>query len=123
MFGGHPVRQSFISVIVIYGLHMNYIDLPTTPPTGDGRPDSCAGQAEPRRMLARALARQKRLACFPGSGLPPEREPCELLCEDHVGTYALPYLCQWSDGAWRSVKTGTPVKGGVVAWRRRPDPS
>jgi hypothetical protein len=40
-----------------------------------------------------------------------------LLCEDHVGTYALPYLCEWSGGVWRNLRTGEPVKCGVVAWR------
>jgi len=31
------------------------------------------------------------------------------LCEDHVGTYTLPYLCHWSNGAWRSAGRGEPV--------------
>lgn len=68
-------------------------------------------------------ARQQRLASFPGEGVPPDGEPCELLCEDHVGTYTLPYLCLWSEGSWRNIKTGTPVKAGVVAWRRRSESS
>jgi hypothetical protein len=41
----------------------------------------------------RVAARQQRLAAFPGQGTPPGGVVCELLCEDHVGTYALPYLC------------------------------
>lgn len=66
----------------------------------------------------RIAARMKRLDDYPGEGLPPPGTACELLCEDHVGTYALPYLCQWSDGTWRNIKTGEPVIGGVVAWRK-----
>ena len=65
----------------------------------------------------RVAARQKRLAAFPGNGTPLGDVGCELLCEDHVGTYTLPYLCHWSNGAWRRVGTGEPVKGGVVGWR------
>jgi hypothetical protein len=47
----------------------------------------------------RAAARQQRLAAFPGEGIPPEDIACQLLCEDHVGTYTLSFLCQWSNGA------------------------
>jgi hypothetical protein len=65
----------------------------------------------------RAAARQQRLAAFPGEGTPSSEVACELLCEDHVGTYTLPYLCQWADGTWRSVSTAEPVKAGVVGWR------
>jgi hypothetical protein len=66
---------------------------------------------------ARSLARQKRLDDYPGEGTPPGSRACELLCEDHVGTYELPYACHWSGGAWRNLKTDEPVMGGVVAWR------
>jgi SAM-dependent methyltransferase len=30
----------------------------------------------------------------------------ELLCEDHVGTYVLPFPCRWSSGDWESVEIG-----------------
>jgi hypothetical protein len=65
----------------------------------------------------RAAARQRRLAAFAGEGAPPAGKACQLLCEDHVGTYTLPYLCHWSDGTWRNVSTEEPVKTGVVGWR------
>ena len=68
------------------------------------------------KMSKRAVARQQRLASYPGEGVPPADKACELLCEDHVGTYALPYLCYWS-GTWRSLQTGERVKAGVVGWR------
>jgi hypothetical protein len=57
------------------------------------------------------------LAEFTGEGTPPIGRACELLCEDHVGTYALPYRCHWIEGTWRKAGTGEPVKAGVVAWR------
>jgi len=38
----------------------------------------------------RVAARKQRLAAFPGEGSPPADTACELLCEDHVGTYRLP---------------------------------
>jgi len=65
----------------------------------------------------RIAARRLRLAAFPGEGTPPANQACELLCEDHVGTYTLPYPCYWAKGSWRSAKTGEPVKAGVVGWR------
>ncbi|RAI42535.1 hypothetical protein CH341_19060 [Rhodoplanes roseus] len=66
-------------------------------------------------------SRQHRLDAFPGEGVPPPGAACELLCEDHIGTYALPYPCQWRDGGWQNLETGVPVKAGVVAWRRLAD--
>ena len=68
-------------------------------------------------MSKRIAARQQRLAAFPGEGTPPADQACEFLCEDHVVTYTLPYLCYWAKGTWRSVKTGEPVKVRVVGWR------
>jgi hypothetical protein len=69
------------------------------------------------QVSKRIAARQKHLAKFPGEGTPPDAVACELLCEDHVGTYTLPYLCHWSGGTWRSVGTKEPVKAGLVGWR------
>ena len=68
-------------------------------------------------MSKRAAARQRRLAEFPGEGMPPVGQAGHLLCEDHVGTYTLPYLCHWLDGTWRKVGAQEPVKSGVGGWR------
>ena len=38
--------------------------------------------------------REKRLAQFDGNGEPPPHELVEVLCEDHSGTYQLPFRCQ-----------------------------
>lgn len=70
-----------------------------------------------------ALARQIRLDDFPGEGAPPVDVPCDVLCEDHVGTYRLPFPCSWSGEFWRNAKTGEPIEGAVVAWRIKTSPA
>ena len=82
-------------------------DMPLEPQDRLGSPKSQAAKAN----------RQQRLDEFGEGGEPPAGEPVELLCEDHVGTYTLPYLCHWSDGTWRNASTEEPVKTGVVGWR------
>jgi hypothetical protein len=71
----------------------------------------------PKSRAARA-SRQQRLDHFGGEGEPPAGEPIELLCEDHVGTYVVPFPCQWVDRAWRNFKSGEPIEARVVGWRR-----
>jgi hypothetical protein len=61
--------------------------------------------------------RQERLDAFPSKAERPAGQPFELLCEDHIGTYVLPFLCHWTDDAWRSIETGTAVDAVVVGWR------
>jgi hypothetical protein len=61
--------------------------------------------------------REKRLAQFDGSGDPPTDQPVEVLCEDHSGTYQLPFACRWIEGQWRNDKTGSAVEATVVGWR------
>ena len=46
--------------------------------------------------------RQQRINNFNSDGEPPAGYWMELLCEDHNGTYVLPFPCLWVDGAWRS---------------------
>ena len=46
--------------------------------------------------------REKRLAEFNGAGEPPPDQPVQVLCEDHSGTYQLPFACRFVDGAWRN---------------------
>jgi hypothetical protein len=38
--------------------------------------------------------RQQRLDAFVHEGDPPADQPLELLCEDHVGTYVIPFPCR-----------------------------
>jgi hypothetical protein len=61
--------------------------------------------------------RQERIDAFTHLGVPPADQPLELLCEDHVGTYVIPFLCRWSSGAWHSVDTNSPIEATVIGWR------
>ena len=70
-----------------------------------------------------AIARQFRLDDVPGEGTPPVDVPCDVLCEDHVGTYRLPFPCEWSGEFWRNAKTGDAIEGTVVAWRLKSSPA
>lgn len=48
---------------------------------------------------------------------PPSKQPAELLCEDHCGTYALPFPCEWADGGWRNSITAAAIDASVIGWR------
>jgi hypothetical protein len=61
--------------------------------------------------------RQERIDDFDHEGSPPTDEPLEILCEDHVGTYVIPFLCQWSDGTWQNAKTRRRIEATVLGWR------
>jgi hypothetical protein len=58
--------------------------------------------------------RQERMDAFVHEGMPPTDQPLKILCEDHVGTYVIPFLCRWHDGVWRSVKTDSPIEAAVI---------
>jgi hypothetical protein len=60
--------------------------------------------------------REFRLSEFNQSP-PPEGEHLLLLCEDHSGTYTLPFKCVWRDGAWYGVEKTKPLEAKVVGWR------
>jgi hypothetical protein len=62
--------------------------------------------------------RQARLSAFPSEPERPEGQVFEILCEDHVGTYALPFLCRWRDGDWWSAESGERIDAKVIGWRR-----
>jgi len=61
--------------------------------------------------------RQQRLDAYTHDGPPPQDQPFELLCEDHVGTYVIPFLCRWCNGAWQSLETNDRIEATVVGWR------
>jgi hypothetical protein len=48
---------------------------------------------------------------------PPPGQPLQLLCEDHNGTYFLPFRCEWRDGAWYASDKTNPLEARVVGWR------
>jgi hypothetical protein len=62
--------------------------------------------------------RQQRLDDFDGDGEPPAGEPIELLCEDHCGTYVVPFPCHRVNDTWRSMKSGKGIETTVIGWRR-----
>jgi len=65
------------------------------------------------------VTRQERIDDFTHEGTPPPGQGRELLCEDHVGTYVIPFLCRWRGGAWQNVETSDPIEAIVVGWRVR----
>jgi hypothetical protein len=62
--------------------------------------------------------RQERIDAFDHEGSPPQDQPLEILCEDHVGTYVVPFLCHWSDGTWQNPKSRQPIEATVIGWRK-----
>jgi len=64
----------------------------------------------------RMVSRDQRLAEF-NNGPPPPGQPLQLLCEDHNGTYLLPFRCEWRGGAWYAAKKTHPIAATVVGWR------
>jgi hypothetical protein len=69
------------------------------------------------RGPSQMAARKERIDAFDHEGSPPTDQPLEILCEDHVGTYVIPFLCQWSDGTWQNAKTRRPIEAAVIGWR------
>jgi hypothetical protein len=61
--------------------------------------------------------RQQRIDAFDHEGSPPTNQPLEILCEDHVGTYVIPFLCRWHDGIWENAKTSQRIEATVIGWR------
>ena len=60
--------------------------------------------------------REKRLAQFDGSGEPPPGQSVEVLCEDHSGTYQLPFPCFYIDGKWHNKESGGALEATVIGW-------
>lgn len=63
------------------------------------------------------VTRDERLKDFTTEGEPAADRLFELLCEDHVGTYVIPFACQWAKGAWSNGETGDPIDADVLGWR------
>ena len=60
-----------------------------------------------------------RLADFISDRLPSEGSAVELLCRDHNGTYAIPFLCRRAEDAWRNLSTDEVIQADVLGWRAR----
>ena len=63
--------------------------------------------------------RQQRLNAFLHEGDPPMDRWLEVLCEDHVGTYVIPFPCRWTSQFWQSAETGERILATVLGWRER----
>ena len=63
------------------------------------------------------VTREKRLADF-SSAPPTESKSLKLLCEEHSGTYVLPYPCRWTGDAWINAKSGHHIVAKVPMSRR-----
>ena len=61
--------------------------------------------------------RAARLDGFITDGVPDAGLLVELLCEDHVGTYLLPFLCRSTPEGFRNEGTGEAITISVVGWR------
>ena len=61
--------------------------------------------------------RQQRIDEFTHDGASPADQPLEILCEDHVGTYLVPFPCRWTDGDWTNADTGERIEAAVIGWR------
>ena len=61
--------------------------------------------------------RERRLAEFNGQGEPTPQQAVQVPCEDHSGTYQLPFPCNFIDGTWRNAESGSEVAANVVGWR------
>jgi hypothetical protein len=61
--------------------------------------------------------RAARLDGFITDAVPEASMLVELLCEDHVGTYLLPFLCRSTAEGFRNERTGEAVTVVVVGWR------
>jgi hypothetical protein len=69
------------------------------------------------REILKMATRDRRLAEFDGAGEPPPGLPVEVLCEDHSGTYQLPFACRYVEGRWQNDAAGVPVEATVIGWR------
>jgi hypothetical protein len=57
------------------------------------------------------------VVAFVHEGSPPADEPLEIPCEAHIGTYVIPFLCQWTKGTWQNAKTRRRIEAAVIGWR------
>ncbi len=67
------------------------------------------------------VQREERIADFVTDRLPDAGAKVQILCEDHVGTYTLPFLCSWTEGnGWISATTRQGVDAAILGWREHP---
>jgi hypothetical protein len=60
--------------------------------------------------------RSDRIADFTTDGFPATELLVTLLCEDHVGTYIVPYPCRRVGDEWRNARTQEAIQADVIGW-------
>lgn len=63
------------------------------------------------------VQRDERLSQFISDRLPEIGASVQVLCEDHVGTYVLPFLCRRTESGWSNAGTSQMVDADVLGWR------
>jgi hypothetical protein len=58
------------------------------------------------------VTRRERIDDFIHKGSPPNNQPLQILCEDHVGTYVIPFPCLWMACG----KTQKPEDASKLRW-------
>jgi hypothetical protein len=95
-----------------------------TPPNGQFRKElKCYRRCAKIEKAMIMADRMSRLAQFINDHMPPDDEAVQLLCEDHSGTYTLPFLCRWVENSWINTETSLPIDAEVLGWRKAPLPS
>jgi hypothetical protein len=61
--------------------------------------------------------RKARLLEFTTDIEPPPSAKVELLCEDHNGTYVLPFPCYRAEGEWHNKTTDEVLQADILGWR------
>jgi hypothetical protein len=63
------------------------------------------------------VALNERLAQFVTDREAPDGAMVEALCQDHVGTYVLPFPCRRNGTEWFNYVTSTALDCEVIGWR------
>lgn len=63
------------------------------------------------------VAFSERLAQFITDREAPDGTLVEALCQDHVGTYVLPFPCRRDGAEWYNYVTSTLLDCDVIGWR------
>ncbi len=69
------------------------------------------------------VTRTERLSDFTTDADPAPDSLVEVLCEDHVGTYLLPFLCRTTPDNFRNERTGAQTCSNGVTLKSRIVPS